>query len=127
MKNKNFKKLWVIEKYNQYSKQRNLLAVLNSRLSYAKIIFAMKILIMGNSNTYNEILNVYSDMKNENEYPHQYLRYPIIIAGNSQYYKASYRAWIADFDTETGKYTDIDTALRTYQKNFNFNKSPYHN
>lgn len=102
-----------------------MLEVLNSRLSYAKIIFAMKILMMGNSSNYNEILNVYSDMKNEIEYPHQYLRYPIIIAGNSQYYKASYRAWVTDFDTETGKYTDIDTALRTYQKNLN--KSPYHN
>lgn len=35
--------------------------------------------MMGNSSNYNEILNVYSDMKNEIEYPHQYLKYPTLL------------------------------------------------
>lgn len=119
MNKKKYIKLWVIEKYNQYSKERKLLAILNSRLNYDKVIFAMKTLMMGDCSNYNEILNVHSYMKNELEYPHQYLKYPIIIAGNSQYYKAPYRAWIADFNTETGKYTNIEIAFKEYQEKFN--------
>ena len=124
---KKYIKLWVIEKYNQHSKERNLLAILNSRLNYDKVIFAMRILMMGDSNDYNEILNVHSYMKNELAYPHQYLKYPIIIAGNSQYYKAPYRAWITNFNTETGEYTDIETAFKKYQEISNLiNKSQSH-
>lgn len=61
--------------------------------------------------------------KNELEYPHQYLKYPIIVAGNSQYYKAPYRAWIADFNRESGKYTDIEMALKNTKSTIYFNKS----
>ncbi len=127
MNKKKHIKLWVIEKYNQYSKERKLLAILNSRLNYDKVIFAMKILMMGDSTSYSEILNVHLYKKNELEYPHQYLKYPIIIAGNSQYYKAPYRAWIADFNRESGKYTDIEISLKKYQEqHISINQSPSH-
>lgn len=63
MNKKKHIKLWVIEKYNQYSKERKLLAILNSRLNYDKVIFAMKILMMGDSTSYSEILNVHSYKK----------------------------------------------------------------
>ncbi|MCQ2788779.1 MAG: hypothetical protein MJ229_00210 [bacterium] len=120
MDKKKYKKLWIIEKYNQYNDRKCLLAVLDSRLSYEKVIFAMKILIMGdNSNNFGEILNVHHYAKDELEYPHQFLNYPIIIVGNSQYYKAPYRAWLANLNLKTGKYTDIEIAFKEYREKFN--------
>ena len=34
--------------------------------------------------------------------------YPIIIGEGTMYYKASYKAWITEFNTETVEYTDIE-------------------
>lgn len=115
------KKVWLIEKYSEHSDKRTLLAFLDSRLNYKKIIFAMKVLMLSDCESISDMLTVNSISKEELFYPHQFMNYPFIIAGSSQYYKAPYRAWVGYINLETMEYSTIDSAYDEFQKKLTFN------
>ena len=116
MNKKYIKNRWIIEKYNQYTNSKKLLAIYDSRLTYSKIIFAMNTITMSESDEYKGILDINSYNSNEVLRPHQYLKYPIIIAESSQYYKAPYRAWVTEFNIKTGEYISIDEMIHRYKQ-----------
>ncbi len=108
------KKYWVIEEYYQHSNSKKLLAILDARLSYEKIINAVKVLMMSGCEGYNGILTVKSLKNDHPHYPHVCSPYPVVIGGGTHYYKAPYRAWITEFNTETGEYIDIEQMILRY-------------
>ena len=111
---KKIKKCWVIERKYEFSEDKKLLAIFSLRTSYEKIILAMKTLMMAGCDSYKNILDITALNKDDLASPHQYGRYPIIIAEGQYYYKAPYKAWITELNTETGEYKSIDEKYKDY-------------
>lgn len=120
-KNNKIKKCWVIERKYEFYDEKKLLAIFNFRTPYEKIILAMKTLMMADCENYKDILTINSFKKDNPHYPHLYNRvYPIIIGEGTMYYKAPYKAWITELNTETGEYTDIEEKFKDYMNEYKY-------